>query len=119
MQITMKKPQSREIAPAGMHYAVCYCIVDLGTQRTPYGLKAQLYLGWELPNQLTSRSKPHTVGQFYNLVTDPRGTLRQELESWFGRAMETDELVELNPRTVTPLTVARQRPAWCSSHAAG
>jgi hypothetical protein len=92
MRITIPREREREIAPAGSHEAVCYCCVDLGTQTTPYGVRRQLYVAWELPHELNSKGKPFLVGQFYNLTGDARGRLRQDLESWFGRVFEPSEL---------------------------
>jgi hypothetical protein len=96
MRITIPREREREIAPAGSHDAVCYTIVDLGTQSTPYGAKRQLYVAWELPQELNSRGKPFAVGKFYNLTGDARGALRQDLESWFGRVFDQGELEELD-----------------------
>jgi hypothetical protein len=107
MRITIPKERAREIAPAGSHDATCYTIVDLGTQITAYGVKRQLYLAWELPQELNSNGKPFVVGKFYTLTGDARGKLREDLESWFGRVFdqgeieELDLLVELTGRTGT------------------
>jgi hypothetical protein len=79
-----------------MHYAVCYCVADLGTQRGPYGLKSQIYVAWELPRQRTAQNKSMAVGQFYTLVTDPRSNLCRMLEAWFGYSMPADRLAELD-----------------------
>ena len=96
MRITIPREREREIAPAGSHDAVCYTIVDLGTQSTPYGVKRQLYLAWELPGELTPKGKPFVVGKFYTLTGDARGALRQDLESWFGRVFDQGEIEELD-----------------------
>jgi hypothetical protein len=76
--------------------AVCYCVVDLGTQRTPYSVKRQLYVAWELPQELNLKGKPFLVGKFYNFTGDSRGPLRQDLESWFGRVLDQAELEKLD-----------------------
>ena len=96
MRITIPREREREIAPAGSHNATCYCCVDLGTQSTPYGAKRQLYVAWELPNELNSKGKPFQVGKFYNLTGDARGALRQDLESWFGRVFDQGELERID-----------------------
>jgi hypothetical protein len=76
MRITIPKEREREIAPAGSHDATCYCCVDLGTQNTPYGAKRQLYLAWELPDEVNSQGKPFLIGKFYNLTGDARAVVR-------------------------------------------
>jgi hypothetical protein len=96
MRITIPKERAREIAPAGSHDATCYTVVDLGTQITAYGVKRQLYLAWELPQELNSNGKPFVVGKFYTLTGDARGKLREDLESWFGRVFDQGEIEELD-----------------------
>jgi hypothetical protein len=97
MRITIpSEEKEREIAPPGSHYAVCHTVVDLGSQTGPYGTKRQLYVAWELPEEMTSRGKPHVLGKFYNLVSDSRGSLRQDLESWFGKPLSGAEIGNLN-----------------------
>jgi hypothetical protein len=96
MRITIPSEKEREIAPPGSHYAVCYTVCDLGSQPGPYGTKHQIYLAWELPEETTSRGKPHVLGKFYNLVSDARGALRQDLESWFGKPLTAVEIANLD-----------------------
>jgi hypothetical protein len=93
-----KVPKSppRETAPAGSHDAICFQLVDLGTQIGPYRAKRQIYISWELPEELTSKGKPFVVGRFYNLVANAKGALKQDVESWFGRTIEEDEFCELD-----------------------
>jgi hypothetical protein len=59
-------------------------------------LQASALCAWELPHELTSKGKPFVIGKFYNLTGDARGNLRQDLESWFGRALDLAELEELD-----------------------
>jgi hypothetical protein len=107
MRINIPRDREREIPPAGSHDAVCYCCVDLGTQNTAYGSKRQLYLAWELPDETTAKGYPHLVGKFYNLTGNSRGTLYQDLESWFGKVLDPadieglDLIEELIGRTAT------------------
>jgi hypothetical protein len=96
MRITIPREQPREIAPPGSHDATCYCIADLGTQTTQYGAKRQIYIAWKLPDEKTTKGRPHALGKFYNLVSDARGNLRQDLESWLGRVLQDNELCEID-----------------------
>jgi len=96
MKIGIPPEPQREIAPAGSHYGVCCTVCDLGTQKSPYGVKRQLYLAWELPEEKTSKGKPHVLGKFYNLTGNERGTLRQDLESWYGKHFSKEEIAELD-----------------------
>ena len=96
MKIGIPPEPQREIAPAGSHYGVCCTVCDLGTQKSPYGVKRQLYLAWETPEEKTSKGKPHVLGKFYNLTGNERGTLRQDLESWYGKHFSKEEIAELD-----------------------
>jgi hypothetical protein len=96
MRISIPAEKEREIAPPGSHYAVCCTVVDLGSQSGQYGIKHQLYVGWELSEELTSRGKPHVLGKFYSLTADARGALREDLESWFGKPLDSYEISRLN-----------------------
>jgi hypothetical protein len=96
MRITVPKEKEREIAPPGSHYGVCYTVCDLGSQPGPYGTKRQIYVAWELPEETTSNGKPHAVGKFYNLTANERGSLRQDLESWFGQMLTNGEIEGLD-----------------------
>jgi hypothetical protein len=90
------KGSAREVAPAGSHDAVCFRIADLGTQTGQYGAKRQIHISWELSDETNSHGKPFVVGKFYNLVSNSRGTLKQDIESWFGRTIDEDDFCEMD-----------------------
>ena len=81
-----------ELAPPGTHRAVCYSVVDLGTQDGPYGLQRQVLLTWELTDALMSDSRPFSVSQFYKMNLSERANLRKDLEKWRGKEFTPDEL---------------------------
>src|SRR5215469_18163395 len=87
MTIVLPDLKQRELVPAGTHLGICTTIADLGTQAGPYGSKRQLYIAWELPDELRSDGKPFVIGKFYTLSSDPKATLRQDIESWEGRPL--------------------------------
>jgi len=97
MKITIPRAQPSELPPMGMHHAVCYAVVDFGTQSGQFGPNRQIYIGWELPDAVTSRGRPFAVGKYYTIMpgSTPR-KLKEDLEGWFGRAMQEDELCNLN-----------------------
>jgi hypothetical protein len=96
MAFKVQRGKDREIIPPGAHYAVCYGVVDLGTQSSKFGAKPQAYIRWELPVEAVNGGKPPTIGKFYTVTDDPRGNLRQDLESWMGRTFTTDEFCALD-----------------------
>ena len=89
----MKLPKptegSFEPAPAGNHLAVCYRLVDLGTQESPmYGAKHQILIGWELTDCMMDDGRPFVIGRRYTLSSHEKARLRHDLESWRGKRFE-------------------------------
>jgi hypothetical protein len=85
-----------EPVPAGTHHAVCYGIVDLGTQVSEkFGPKRKLALLWEVPEErITVQGKdlPRGISKRYTATLNEKGTLRKDLEGWRGRPFTTQEL---------------------------
>jgi hypothetical protein len=83
-------------APAGNHLAVCYKLIDLGTQYNDrYNTsRRQVFIGWELPNELVEvdgKQRPAAVGKFYTNVIAEKSNLKNDLESWRGQAFTKDQ----------------------------
>jgi len=70
-------------APTGTHPARCIKVIDLGTQETPFGKKAQFFFEWEL-GEFMDDGRPFTVGRFYTASLNSKAALREDLESWRG-----------------------------------
>lgn len=81
--------------PPGTHLAVCYRIIDLGTQEKKFkgvvSLKRLIRIQWELPNKLTNEGKPFVVTNRYTLSSSKKSILRQHLEAWLGRSFTEQE----------------------------
>ena len=85
--------------PQGTHLAICNMVVDLGIQDTPFGVKHQLYVRWELPQERLEWEKdgqkhegPMSIGSFYTASLSEKANLRRDLEGWRGRAFTPEEL---------------------------
>ena len=85
-----------EIAPAGMHVARCFRVIDCGTvNEAKWGKKKHLgWIFWELPNALQAERpgedrRPHMVGKRYTLSHNEKANLRLDMESWFGKRFDT------------------------------
>jgi hypothetical protein len=104
------------LVPPGIHPAVCFAVVELGTQDTGYGRKPRLRISWETPNELLSNGQPATVWHhrhyirispafvFIVLNAEPAGSANQLLHV---------EQVELDIGKATaqpPLYIISQRP---------
>lgn len=81
----------------GVELALAYRIIDLGTQPSEYkGVqqtpRRKLYIGWELPDQLTTEGKPFIVGNFYTYNTGSKSNLRRDLGNWRGKPFSDEEI---------------------------
>jgi hypothetical protein len=77
-----------ELPPSGSHLAICYRIVDLGTQQTTYKeqIKHQhkIMLSWELCEEKMRDGRPFSVHKRFTLSSHKKATMRQFLEAWRG-----------------------------------
>jgi hypothetical protein len=88
---------------AGVHHAVCYQVIDIGTQ-PPMGnfvAHRKVMIAWEIPAERLEYSKdgkqvnlPRVISKDYTLSTDKKANLRKDLESWRGRPFTEDEIAE-------------------------
>jgi len=87
--------------PAGMHHAVCYSVVDIGTQPQvgTFPARRQIVITWEIPAETIEMGKdgkkvmlPRAVSSRFTLSLASKGNLRPMLESWRGRAFTPEEL---------------------------
>lgn len=89
-----------ELPPQGSHIAVCYRVVDLGTQETNFqgkvSHKPKILISWELPEELMQNGRPFTIGKSYTLSSHSKSNLRQDLESWRGKKFEEWEFGEFD-----------------------
>lgn len=83
--------------PSGTFPAICYRLIDLGTQETVYqGEKKhqrKISISWEIadPETKMEDGRPFTISQRYTFSMHEKATLRRHLESWRGAAfVESD-----------------------------
>ena len=103
--------RSFKLVPAGTHMALCYGIVDLGTQVYSYQGEQkqarQCRVLWELHgedadgNPLTLEDgRPLSLSQRYTLSLAEKAKLRKTLISWRGREFTAQELRGFDLRTI-------------------
>lgn len=99
MSLGLPKGTQYELPPADTHTAVCYRIVDLGTQQGEYKGKVtrrhKIMLSWELNVMMTegdNAGKPFSMHQRYTYGWSEKGTLRPTLEAWRGRPFTEQEM---------------------------
>jgi hypothetical protein len=87
-----------ERPPAGMFPAICYRIIDLGTQPVTFQgetkNKHQILISWELHDEDTTMKdgRPMAMQKRYTLSMHEKASLRLMLESWRGKKMSDDEI---------------------------
>lgn len=77
--------------PSGTHPAVCYRVLDLGTQETNYQGQAKkthrIMLTWELMcEERMTDGRPFSMSKTYTWSMHEKATLRKDLEGWRGKA---------------------------------
>lgn len=88
---------------AGMHQAVCYAVIDLGTQYNERfdSKQRKVLIMWEVPG--VDRIKiedgdniidlPRVISKQYTMSLHEKAILRQHLESWRNKAFTGQELL--------------------------
>ena len=77
---------------AGTHSAVCFQVLDFGTQEDTYEgkttVKPKIWLGFEVPSELKSDGEPFVIGREYTFSSSERSTFRKHLQAWRGKPFE-------------------------------
>lgn len=101
MALTMPKTSGGgdfELCPAGNHLAICYRVIDLGTQEVTYDGQTKhqrkVYLGWEVPDETMEDGRPFTIGKRYTWSSHEKSTLRKHLEAWRSKPFTDSDLGE-------------------------
>lgn len=89
---------------AGSHHAICYGVVDLGTQDGgQFEPSHKVLLMWELPNERIdlerdgeTRNLPRAISQKYTLSLHKKANLRAALESWRARPFTDEEAAQFD-----------------------
>lgn len=93
----LPKPEGGDFTPVpqGNHVAICYRIIDLGTQDGEYmgkkNRRHKVLISWEIPDELMDDGRPFTIGQRFTWSMADKAALRGTLESWRGKAFTDDD----------------------------
>jgi len=98
--LTESKNSSAFTPPSeGTHPARCFAVVNVGVQKTKFGEKTVLWIGWEIAGHRNTPEidgdkldLPATVWNSYNFSNSPNSNLRIDLTSWRGRDFTPEEL---------------------------
>lgn len=101
------KGQDFDPIPAGAHQAVCYGVVDIGTQpsKNPkHGPSRKIILLFELPYERADfgdrKNLPRGVSATYTQSLNSKAILRKDLKSWRGRDFTEEELKGFDPKAL-------------------
>ncbi len=92
-----KEENSFETTPAGVYTAVCYRVIDLGTQLEGFGEeekkpKHKIMLSWELHGEhVMQDGRPFSAHKKYTFSSNEKSSLRKHLEAWRGLAFTDDD----------------------------
>ncbi len=106
MAFLLKDKGGTEIAPVpvGMHHAVCYGVVDIGTQPAfgKFGAKRKVIILFEIPSlrieipdkqdEKKKLNLPRVLSIKETATLSSKGNLRPILEGWRGRVFTEEEL---------------------------
>lgn len=91
---------TRELVPSGVHRAVCYSMVHIGTIKESYlGEEKEINkvrITWELSDELRifkpeNGEQPMVISKEFTLSMHEKASLRKTLEQWRGKAFTEQE----------------------------
>ena len=97
MKVNAGSSKQSDPVPAGVHHAVCYAVIDLGTQdpnNPTFRPSRKVMVLWELPHETINTGdgpKPRIISSEYTASIGKKATLRAVLESWRGKPFTNDE----------------------------
>ena len=90
-----KEGGSFELCPPGNHVAICYGVVDIGTQERQYRdgpkMERRVRIMWEIPEEQMSDGRPFAVNREYKLSGHEKSNLRKHLDSWRGKKFSDED----------------------------
>lgn len=99
MGLTAKDKGGRDFEPVeeGLHHAICYGVIDIGTQfNSKFGKWVhQCYITFELPEQrikIDGRDMPRAISKKFTVSLHEKAELRKYLQTWRGKAFSQEEL---------------------------
>jgi hypothetical protein len=93
-----------ELPPAGMHPAICYQLIDIGTHDFPYQGKPdigrRLEIWWELPNECMQDGRPFSMWRRWKYSGNEKARMRIDLEAWRGAKFNEGDFGRFDITTV-------------------
>ena len=81
--------------PPGNHLAICYSVVDMGTQSAEFSgetkVQRKIRISWEISQERMGDGRPFSLSRTYTLSGHEKSTLRKHLDSWRGRRFSEED----------------------------
>ena len=101
---TVESGAGFERCPEGNHLAVCYEVIDLGTQETTWEgetkRQRKIWIGWETTSEQMEDGRPFVIGRRYTFSSHEKSTLRKDLESWRGKKFTDEEIAKFDIKSL-------------------
>lgn len=89
---------------AGLYPAVCYSLIDIGTQENEFQGKKmyqrKAILKFELLDEFDNDEKRVVLSQIYNMSLNEKSKFRQHLRNWRGKDFSEEELNCFEPKAI-------------------
>lgn len=101
MAIVASASTEIDLPPAGNHLAICFQVIDLGTQKEEFKgevkFQRKIRISFELPEEKKKFKeddieKPYVISKEYTLSLGKKANLRHDLESWRSKGFTEEEL---------------------------
>jgi hypothetical protein len=99
LKVKSKSGTKAPLIPEQTAHAICYGVVELGTQATNFGPKEKVVIFWELPDERMdfendkgeTVNAPRVISNQYTAVIHEKSNLGKLLVSWRGKPFTEEE----------------------------
>jgi hypothetical protein len=108
IQVKSNGGKDFELIPAGPQQAICYGVIDIGTQKSnnpQHSPKRKLVIIWELPHERADfgedrKNLPRAISSTFTQSLSERAILKKTLQSWRGKPFTEEELKGFDPKVL-------------------
>jgi hypothetical protein len=90
---------------AGVYEAVCYSVIDIGTQENKFGTKHQVVIGWKFLEYTYEDGNNVSYHQTFTLSMNEKAKLRELLSGWCLQGVKNPEAFDLETLLGKPCKV--------------
>ncbi len=86
MKLIAPESSGFSLTPAGLHTAIIFRVIDIGTQKVEYEGRVKFQrkgiLSWELPHEKMDDGRPLSISKTYTMSLSDKATIVHDLKSW-------------------------------------